>query len=1563
MKNMKRKIIGLILLILAFTLCFAACKKDPVTEDETDADVKITSISVVAGSVPTEVEVGQTPDFSGIKVKVSYDDNTSKEIGYADVKLSALDTATAGAKTVTVTYGDYKTTFSINVIEKEAVLESIKIVAGSVAASVYQGKIYDTTELQVAGIYSDGTERGLPIADVTISGIDTSTAGDKTLTVKYGDFTATMTVKVIGITGMKVYTGTVATKLMVGETLDTSNLEVEVTYADNTTEPVKAIDLVIGTVDTASYGKKELSISYKGFEIKHSIEVVGLTEISVLNTDGFKREVLVGSSFSAAGIQVEATYSDGTNKTFGADKLTVGTVDTATAGEKNLTVSYTEGGITKSADVKITVVGVESMTVNTGTLKNEILKGESFSVSGIQVSGKYTNGKNFSLDGDDLSIDGAIDGNTAGEQTIRITYLDKTIDHTVKVCEITAIRATLPNKVVAAGQAISLNGLEVYGIYNTSKPTEVKLTDGISTNIDSIDINTEADKDLVVTWGGFNYTIKITTTAPSLSGLEIRGADDTVRVDESYDTSSLNVWALYGNETDEKITAYDVSIAADPDNANQKIVTVTYTENGVTKTATKTVTVVGIESIAVVDGTLSTLINKGQEFVCTGVKVIVTYADGSNKRVESGITVDVPELVNGADNNITVTYEGVSCTHVCHVKAVSSIEIFAGLADVKREGYATDVSKLELKITYSDSTETVVLASTLGEAVDYDGDEKGALEFTVTYEGKTATKTFVKATIYQIHALNGTVPGYLLQGNMPSFDKFRVTVIYQYEYNGEVKEEIYLIGLDDPNLTVNYTDEVYGDRFDCVTPGDRVVQFTYDTQEPDPENEGQTRKLTAAAKIIVKGVDYIEIVPGSVLTTVKKGQTVDTDKIQVKVNYTDGTYLYVSSSELKSKSTVDTSTVGTKTLTVTYAGYNTDFTASVEVTVVDTANANTGMIFAAVLPDEVIVRETYKKNFKIQDSPYYYVGDDNPFVLYLNVAVLNSNGLLEEDVNGRKVATAVRVFENGAELTGDDLTSVVKFDSENNTYDFTEAAIKRTFTLKIRPADNSRYLDESAVTKSLTVTVVDGYNVYEEYELNLITNVAQDSWWFDGTGMTDAQKFSQGTEVYNFLTAKGIESYRNGLKGIVLHRNMTLEMEDLPEKYFVTYTKDGKTYTSMIDQMGIFNHQASVGDSFSIYGNCYSIFTYNLPAVAHKNFGNNSDNYSSSTLFELQANSSEFSTYKESRAFPYADIRYNICDLALRDNDPHSNDQSASERHMRGLSAFQVGESTVNITNVNVDAFMMSLSSEEDGLVLNLNKVKFYNAWQGHLFLWSNDHFYENQELVATAADNLPGQKVYITDSLLGKCGGPVILAQNANRGEDWNYNQSIDVFVDAETDKNLYSYVTGEEAWFVAVNQVPLAKKILTANLLIQGTANAYKSVPELAPYVASTSFINNTKISGVDTVNMKMVVMGDGDLVGGDMTQHRGSYTVAGSTVMNMKMNEGENDALRTIVNAYGADKNIFQSSGGGIAYHAMEPKDHLAPTIPETGNQGPNPALFQGDYLNIYTSGIGILLEYYP
>ena len=90
------------------------------------------------------------------------------------------------------------------------------------------------------------------------------------------------------------------------------------------------------------------------------VEPCVLTGIT-LNTDNVKKNFVTGETFSAAGLVVKAQYSNCSDKT--VTPTAVSTPDMSVAGEKTVTVSYTEEEVTKENTYTITVADPASYTI------------------------------------------------------------------------------------------------------------------------------------------------------------------------------------------------------------------------------------------------------------------------------------------------------------------------------------------------------------------------------------------------------------------------------------------------------------------------------------------------------------------------------------------------------------------------------------------------------------------------------------------------------------------------------------------------------------------------------------------------------------------------------------------------------------------------------------------------------------------------------------------------------------------------------------------------------------------------------------------------------------------------------------------------------------------------------------------------------------------------------------------------------------------------------------------------------------------------------------------------
>ena len=1564
---MKRKLLILITAVLAVACCFTACTFIRPEETKT-----INSIQVVEGSVPTEVNIGTTPDFSGIKVTVIYADESTEEIGFNDVTISEVDTTTVGNKSVTVKYREFTTKFTVAVVDPEAsaVVTSIKILIAEKDMKCYVGEQFDMSVLQVEATYSTGRQGKLEADKYDISAVDTSAAGTKTITATYKDdttITASVDVEVIGIDALNVVSGTVEKRVTVGTKHEIKDIEVVPHYADGFSGDVLTVaDLEIVPVDTSSVGEKKLLITYKGFTAEYTVTVVEKSALAV-DSDSYPKVVDVYGNLASQLSGIKAHYTDPLTEEAEKDlPFSVLTIDTSAVnmtvpGDKEITVSY-KGATTT---IIIHVRGVESMSVITPDGNpSELVKGDALSTvtNGLKLSVVYTTGAPAIINVS-ANMLGTFDVNTKGAQGLSITYLDKTIPHNIYVKEVVGISVDEDTIGEVGEECFDLSEMVVYAVCDNG--TMFELTDGeIKPDYTGVDWAAEGEKKFKVTYDGkygeweTNVTVDFNLVLEELI-IKEANSKTSIGYGQLYTKGDVEVWAKYESAEEPKLlkSGYTIDINTHTLDSTATL-TVTYAKNSEPMTATLDVTINQVKTFSL--GGVADEVDVGNKIDLSSAYIIVEFMDGSEAEVVVGMDITTPDTsAANNDGKITVTYGGVTKEFKCVVRDIAKIEIVEGsIPSTVNKGYTIDYLNLLVKVTYTNGSSTVKAASDIAD-ISFEGTgiaDGATMDFVVKYKGveqarKTVTVVDTFVEVDHISALNKTIPSvvYWEEGGVLSYQNFK---LYVYCKNGEVL----LIPVTDGRITV--TPAV----FDLSIKGERAIKFEYydgvNDAVPDDEKNPLTWGIQPFETIVnvwVKKVESIEIVESSVLKVVTQGKEIDTSDISIKVTYDDESYNYIDRSDTNLVITKpDTSNAGTVTLKVSFRGKEAtmDITVKAPVTI-------SGEIFGALLPDDLVRRTSYMKNFK-DSSSVYRVGDDNPYYFYLNIIALDADDNLVE-IDGSKVATTAKIYlvEGGTEtlLEGSDLDSMVTFVSSENSYDFTQEAVGKTFKLEIYPEG---YEDDEDLSNSHTVKVVDGWNIYNAWELNIITNM-------DVT-IDDAGKFNQKALATKFLSERGVTRPEN-LAGVVLHCNLDVTVDDIPADYLYEYTKNGVTQKGFYDQFSVYNlGLTNQQKTFDIYGNYYSIYSYNLPCVVPKGVANNPDDYSSSQLFKMKAMSND--TFVNGQAFN--NLKANVWDLATRDNDPNSNDQTASERHMRGLICYKVGENETTLTNVNVEAYMTSLCVEDANSTLNLRKVNFYNAWQGHLLLW-NDNVYQRIHLGKqneSTLDIIQDLIVNIEESDLTKCGGPVILAQNASTDLPCNNKNAPVVNVDDKSD--LHTYVTGQEAWFVATGQTARAANIVLMGGWIDSATGGH-------------NIMAGGKIDGVKTMNIVMVTMGTGTDIDGSTT-FNGLYKengVTGLKTAGPNNNRAEfinSDVVGLTAQTFGMAP-ILQTSSGGLGYIFTSPTapegyacyfaesitfpipgiGNIPVTTPE-GNEAKFTQAQNNKYITIYQEGIGIMMEYY-
>ncbi len=582
---------------------------DPLFDGEirsTEIEINVTAPFVLAydslvvntDNVQTSIRVGDSYDFSGLTATARYNDPTqNRALAYADLTLvfDANFNLTVGDHTVTVKWTDPElnveksTSFTVSVQPLPVLFERIEVVASSYTANYTVGDTVSFAGIVVNAIYSDATHnKAVPFADLVFTYPDgltlatlTATAGEKDVTISYTDternvtksVTVTLTVEdPLTYTGLVLNTSSVKTSYRQDDAgYDFTGLTATAVY--NYTSENKALTLSDLTVSidpatietigdhtvTVSWTDPDLSVTQSAtFTV--NVAIAGSVLFERITVSGIETNYTVGDTVDLSGIVVNAIYGDASmNKTLGLSDvsfgcpagLTLATL-TETAGEKVLTVYYTDTdlNVTKSATVTLTVnepLTYTGLVLNTSGIKTSFTEGDSHDFSALTATARYNyseNNKNLLFTALRLVYDANFT-QTPGEHTITVYWKDtalnveKSATFTVTVAELPLVfeRLTLNtdnvDKDYYVGETLSFAGIVANAIFNkTAKNKTVQITELTFT------YNGSSTDNVTAAVGTYDITVSYTdtetgTTKSATFTVVVREAPKTVAAFEA----------------------------------------------------------------------------------------------------------------------------------------------------------------------------------------------------------------------------------------------------------------------------------------------------------------------------------------------------------------------------------------------------------------------------------------------------------------------------------------------------------------------------------------------------------------------------------------------------------------------------------------------------------------------------------------------------------------------------------------------------------------------------------------------------------------------------------------------------------------------------------------------------------------------------------------------------------------------------------------------------------------------------------------------------------------------
>ncbi len=946
-----------------------------ITLSYTDSNnvTKTTSFTVTVNDSISEIKIKDNPSKTTYKYGDSLELENGKitvlTVGGASFDLSMEDGAvsvTGYNKTPTsmpnnqnlnVSYGGKVAADTISVTVKNYVKE---IILTTPNKTIYKyGDAIDLTGGSYNVKYGNdtiGSASNLTLSD--LSNYSMNKIGTQNVIVSYIDndtnsytyldtFTQSFTIQVNDYISKMEITNPTDVSFYYGDTFTFDGGSIKAYYASN---PTKAIvipmtETMIRQVDGSAVEMKpdgslfdlstqkykenlEISVTRGGITktSNYSIDIINtLKSIQIQGTP--KTEYNINEPIQT-GLSILVTRQTGEIEAIDVENDMISGFNTTTEGEKEVTITYTENGITKQTSYSITVKdAVTGIEIKTNPNKTEYKYGEELDLTGATISVVKGSGTvEIPVTEDMVS---GYDKEKLGEQTIKVTYggEETTFKVTVKdyVTKIEVVPADVTGKYNdELSQIISANDIKYVVTYakegakNPETITEsmIKTTYNKGTiNKQSLKVEYEDEDANSATKGEkfeatLNVTLsdvvsKITITKPTktnynhgeeldLTGGKIEvttasGLSKEVPIEESMIT--------------ENGTTVNMSPSKDDYGENTtvtKILTITYEEGGKKETASYPIIIINDVKSVAMNKTPKTSYNVNDLLDVTDGEILVTRAVGEPEAKE--ITKD---MVTGFDNTkentkltLTVSYteNGITKTTTYDVSVkdiVTGIEIKTNPNKTEYK-YGEELDLTGATISVVKGSGTVEIPVTEDMVSGYDKEKLGEQTIKVTYGGEETTfKVTVKDYVTKIEVVPADVTGKyndeLSQIISANDIKYVVTYAKEGAKNPETITEsmiktTYNKGtINKQSLKVEYEDEdansaTKGEKFEAtlnVTLSDVVSKITITKPTKTNYNHGEELDLTGGKIEVTTASGLSKEVPieGSMIT--ENGTTVN----------------------------------------------------------------------------------------------------------------------------------------------------------------------------------------------------------------------------------------------------------------------------------------------------------------------------------------------------------------------------------------------------------------------------------------------------------------------------------------------------------------------------------------------------------------------------------------------------------------------------------------------------------------------------------------------------------------
>ena len=1037
---------------------------------ETQADVNSPNFTKITGTSNVEVKGTQI-------IKFTYDGKTAQQTIIVNDRISSVNIVTQPNKTA-IKYG-----------------EALDLTGATVKITLASG---DTTNIS------------LPDGSATISAFNNKQIGSKQkLTVTINNKTAPETIDVEAYNYVKETTLTEPTKVdyAYNEALDVTGGRIKVTWANGTVSNVNLTTNMVTGYKQTQLGVQTLTISNtfeytlsNGTQIQdpktmtYEVEVTNQAK-TITITPPTKTEYEHGDKLDFTGGNIKIIYADGTTQ---QKQITSNMVRESNGSQvnmaptasdyinneisKTLVIKYKEDNATGTVNYPIKIKNVVSqISMSTEpTSKTYNIGDTTYNLAGgaIKVTRKAGNTETVALTDQGITLTNLSTLTTnKGTKPVTVTYEGKTTTFNITIKNgVKNINITAPTKTeYEHGDTLDFTGGKIEVKYADSTTSNVQITNAMVTDNATGTAVNMSPAAAEYTNNKLTKTLKIEYTEDGVTEtayytITIKNPIDQITIVTSPKTQynlndsttgvggTLKVTRKAGNyETinilDSMVSGLTTSVAG-----TGKTATVTYTDDGITKTTTYTYNVKdNITSITITPPTKSQY-NHGDALDLTGGKITIQYASGTTQdkpldasmiTESDGSTVNMSPSLYGNTNKesktLLIKYEedGVSSQENYPIEIINDIKQIAIQGTAKSQYNVNDPLQPGLSILVTRASgvpEAITVTSSM--LTNFSTATEGTRIATITYteNGITKTTTFTYTVTDTVTNINvNTQP----------------TKATKYGENADLTGVTIDVVKGSGTTTIPVTkDMIKPGTYNPTTLGSQQVTIQY---------EGQQTTLTINVKDYVTG---ITISPASV--TGKYNDTlskmIQTNNIQYTVNYAKAGAQTPETLAESMVSGYSATTTQDQNLTVTYKDADTDsytngqdFTTNLKVTLskevkkIDiTAPSKTKYEHGEAIATDGTITVTFTDNTTEQRT-------------------MKANMITENDGSPLNMSPAVSDYTNNK--INKTLKITYTEDGKVGTINYPIEIINKVQTITIKGTPKTTYNVNEALDNNITITI------------------------------------------------------------------------------------------------------------------------------------------------------------------------------------------------------------------------------------------------------------------------------------------------------------------------------------------------------------------------------------------------------------------------------------------------------------------------------------------------------------